>query len=412
MKLATRYSAAGILLLALAVVFGGYNLIQTDFNNRIGLQSHKLDQLAAKITASNDPLSSSLLAADEFGSPLSLSFMTSDGALTEMVQSSISIKEKPEASIFTAAKLHAKLIDQKPAYLLRVVEISGGDFVIIAEDVSLITLDRTQSLGNLGIMSLLLILFGGGLLALLVRIDMRSAIKTLKISADHERETRQAMQAFMGDASHELRTPLTVIKGYSEMLSGDQDLDKDARKKAFGRIVEQVDRMDETISSLLKLAEAGSVSANSFEAIGLSELVETAVDDLEAIDQGRPVEREVTPGITVNGSRELLTSLLNNAIGNVHRHTPASAAAYIRLHKTGKAAVLTIEDAGPGLPVDAYERGIRAFQRFDASRSRASGGSGLGMAIMNSIVEAHSGSMNLGRSDLGGLRIEITLPLN
>ena len=82
------------------------------------------------------------------------------------------------------------------------------------------------------------------------------------------------------------------------------------------------------------------------------------------------------------------------------------------LAKQGKQAVLTIEDGGPGLPADAYSKGIQGFQRFDASRSRASGGTGLGMAIMNSIVEAHSGQLALEPSELGGLKLRITLPLN
>jgi signal transduction histidine kinase len=73
---------------------------------------------------------------------------------------------------------------------------------------------------------------------------------------------------------------------------------------------------------------------------------------------------------------------------------------------------LTVEDAGPGLPDEAYARGIQGFRRFDESRSRETGGTGLGMTLMNSIVEAHSGSMAIARSELGGLKLEIRLPLN
>ena len=78
----------------------------------------------------------------------------------------------------------------------------------------------------------------------------------------------------------------------------------------------------------------------------------------------------------------------------------------------GNKAVLTIADGGSGLPDDVYRTGIQYFQRFDRSRSRESGGSGLGMTIMKKIIESANGSIELRKSDLGGLEIEITLPIN
>jgi len=73
--------------------------------------------------------------------------------------------------------------------------------------------------------------------------------------------------------------------------------------------------------------------------------------------------------------------------------------------------VLVIEAGGKGLPDEAYARGVQGFQRFDSSRSRETGGTGLGMSIMKSIVDAHSGTFEISRSSLGGLRLDITLPL-
>jgi K+-sensing histidine kinase KdpD len=116
--------------------------------------------------------------------------------------------------------------------------------------------------------------------------------------------------------------------------------------------------------------------------------------------------------ISVTGSADLLTSLLANAIGNINRHTGKTDPVRFSLSKERKQALLVIEDGGPGLPAEAYERGIRGFRRFDESRSRETGGTGLGMTIMNSIVEAHSGEMTIRPSELGGLKLEIRLPLN
>ena len=83
----------------------------------------------------------------------------------------------------------------------------------------------------------------------------------------------------------------------------------------------------------------------------------------------------------------------------------------MRLVAVEGAAVLTIDDAGPGLTDEVYARGIEGFERFDAFASRQHGGTGLGMTIMRAIVAEHQGTMQLSRSDLGGLRTEISLPI-
>jgi signal transduction histidine kinase len=289
--------------------------------------------------------------------------------------------------------------------------MADQDYVLIASPIEDLDLEHQTNLLTLGIVSLVTIILGGLFITFMIRRDMRSVIRTLELSADQERETRQSMQNFMGDASHELRTPLTVIKGYAELLAGSAETDPAQRQKAYKRIGEQVDRMDQTISSLLQLAEVGSISANSFVAVDLQHLVSEAAADLKAMDPDRKIDVSLE-AVTVKGSAELLARLLNNAIGNIHRHTPANASVRFMLKSAGRSARLTIDDGGPGLPDSAYQTGIQGFRRFDESRSRETGGTGLGMTIMNSIVQAHSGALELAPSDLGGLKLEITLPLN
>jgi K+-sensing histidine kinase KdpD len=183
------------------------------------------------------------------------------------------------------------------------------------------------------------------------------------------------------------------------------------RQKAYGRIVEQVDRMDQTITGLLQLAEVGSISSNSFAQLNLTDLVSKAAEDLQALSPKRSVVVELAD-VSLRGSAELLGRLLDNAIGNIHRHTAKTDAVSFSLTRERKQAVLVIEDAGPGLPDDAYDKGIQGFRRFDESRSRETGGTGLGMTLMNSIVEAHEGQLAISPSALGGLKLEIKLPLN
>lgn len=411
MKLATKLSFTVILVIAFAIVGGGFSLVELNYRQTIVAEEDSLDRAALRIHDSSDSLSAALEAADEYGHPITVAFMTSDGNLTTMVESDVRLSVTPDANTLQAAQQHAVKITNDIQYLLRVVKMADEDYVLIASSIEDLDLEHQTNLLTLGIVSLVTIILGGLFITFMIRRDMRSVIRTLEVSAVQERETRQSMQNFMGDASHELRTPLTVIKGYAELLAGSAETDPAQRQKAYKRIGEQVDRMDETISSLLQLAEVGSISANSFVAIDLQHLVSEAAADLKAMDAQRKIDVSLE-AVSVKGSSELLGRLLNNAIGNIHRHTPANAPVRFSLKSTGRNARLVIEDGGPGLPESAYLSGIQGFRRFDESRSRETGGTGLGMTIMNSIVQAHSGALELSPSDLGGLKLEITLPLN
>jgi two-component system OmpR family sensor kinase len=140
--------------------------------------------------------------------------------------------------------------------------------------------------------------------------------------------------------------------------------------------------------------------------------VSTAVDDLRILQPTRPVVVSIEPGIDVLGARDLLLQVLANLTSNIRRHTLVTDSLRVSLHtEDGMLAVLSFDDSGRGLPEEFYAGGINHFQRFDNSRSRASGGSGLGMSIMAAIVEKHGGEVKLEKSDLGGLRTEIRLPL-
>ena len=103
--------------------------------------------------------------------------------------------------------------------------------------------------------------------------------------------------------------------------------------------------------------------------------------------------------------------MLANAFGNIRRHTPTDAPVQISLTSSSGEIHLAIADGGPGLPTRAYVEGRQHFQRFDKSRSRETGGSGLGMSIMSGIITEHGGSLELGVSKLGGLLLEITFSL-
>lgn len=117
----------------------------------------------------------------------------------------------------------------------------------------------------------------------------------------------------------------------------------------------------------------------------------------------RDVTRDITPGLTIRGREDLLDRLITNSFSNIIRYTETEAPVVVRLQRDGADALLVIEDGGRGLP----EYGVRPqrFRRFDESRSRETGGSGLGMSIMADIAEGLGGSMTTSKSTLGGLAL-------
>jgi two-component system, OmpR family, sensor kinase len=410
-KQSLRLGLAAVLVLALAVIGVGGSSVAISYSEQLTASAKVLDQGVQKISQSGGTLTSALAFADASATPIAVALVAFDNSVTVLQDTDFAFSDSFSAGLLKSASDHAIIIEGETPYQLRAFPTENDEYVLIATSVLAIRAALDRNILILVIASILAIGLGGGLVVWLARRNMKAMIQSLSNSAQQERETRQSMQNFMGDASHELRTPLTVIKGYSELLAKGDTADPEARTRAYERIVEQVNRMDETIASLLELAEVGSISANEFVAVDLAELVSGAAEDLRAMSPTREIEATVAPA-EVLGSKNLLGKLLANAIGNIARHAGQKAAVNINLKTVKKYAVLVIEDGGKGLPEEAYAKGVQAFQRFDSSRSRETGGTGLGMSIMNTIVEAHSGTMSISKSKLGGLKLEIQLPLN
>jgi two-component system OmpR family sensor kinase len=412
MKLITKVSLSAVAVFSIALIGGGYAMVELNHASELRRTEKVLDEAALKIATSADTLSTALVVADEIDTPLTMAFVDMDKNITTIAESSVSIDVAPAAKVLKSASTEAVIVSGATEYQLRTVAMGDNEYLLVATSTESAQLARLSNLSMLILVSAITIALAGAAITVLIRRDLKSVIKTLAGTADQERETRESMQSFMGDASHELRTPLTVIKGYAELLAkSGANTSADQRDRAYSRIVEQVNRMDETITSLLQLAEVGSVSSNTFDRVELAPLVAAAAEDLQATSPKRKIDTQLAQ-LGVLGSAELLRRLLDNATGNIMRHTSSQDAVRLTLAAERKVAVLTIEDAGKGLPEDAYAKGVQGFRRFDESRSRETGGTGLGMTLMKSIVEAHGGELAIGPSALGGLKLEIRLPLN
>jgi two-component system OmpR family sensor kinase len=225
----------------------------------------------------------------------------------------------------------------------------------------------------------------------------------------------------VADASHELRTPLATIRGYAELYRMGALPDRHALDDTIGRIEGSATRMGALVEDLLALARLDEGRPLTLGPVDLVVLAADAVADLRALDPGRPdrlvglADDEVTGPVWVRADEARMRQVVANLVGNVARHTPPGTPAELAVGTTTDAAgtttgVLEVRDHGPGIAPEHAARVFERFYRVDASRTRDSGGAGLGMAIVSAIVAAHDGSVELLQTPGGGATLRVALP--
>ncbi|MBV9592238.1 MAG: HAMP domain-containing histidine kinase [Actinobacteria bacterium] len=229
-------------------------------------------------------------------------------------------------------------------------------------------------------------------------------------------ESEQRMRQFLADASHELRTPLTSIRGYAELarmrrsIAGESASPNDDAD-ALERIEAEGTRMSRLVDDLLTLARSDRGAPIQHELVDIDEVIDTAVDGVRAAHPTRPIEALVEPGIEVMGDFGQLLRIVRNLLTNAAVHTRADAPIRVTADRAAGWAQLQVIDSGPGLAPEQVAHVFERFWRSDASRARTSGGSGLGLSIVASIVEAHGGHIRFDSSVETGSTVSVYLPL-
>jgi signal transduction histidine kinase len=408
MKLQTRLTAlVSAIIISISAAIGLFAISITE-SNEVGRVDSILGTAVNQIVASDDdPLSLALFLADQSDLKFTVSYISAAREITSLNQSSGDLQGVPNDQDLTAAISEGVTLKIVGMSHIRAIQLPDDEFLVLSVSLADIKTAKSQNIRYLFLFTLAMVLLGIAVSNYLFRRDneLNEVVNSLQKNQDSMRE-------FLGDASHELRTPLTVIKGYVELLSKNQISDVTKTAEYYERVGHEIERMQSLINDLLLIAELEDQTPVAPEIINFSREVAHLSNDLKTLQPLRPIETMIEPGILVNISHNYAQQMLANLFANLRRHTPEDSQVLIVLATAGNKAVLTISDAGPGLPEEVYKSGIQYFQRFDRSRSRESGGSGLGMTIMKRIIENAGGSIELGKSEFGGLKVEINLPIN
>lgn len=300
-------------------------------------------------------------------------------------------------------------------------------------------------------------------------MSLNTMLTRIEESFHAQEETTEKMKRFVSDASHELRTPLAAIHGYAELYKMQRDM-----PGALERADESIEHIEassarmtvlvEDLLSLARLDEGRGIDIT--QQVKLTSVVNDAADDLHALDPDRGItcgqvvlqagsdmehpsrlafQPGTMPDITLTGDASRLRQVVTNIVGNIHRYTPADSPVevsmgvlpasispeslsrmpsneqslhhFIEAIEVGQSmqvgmnyAIVRFSDHGPGVPADARSKIFERFYTADPSRARQKGGTGLGMAIAQSVVKAHHGFICASGSDGTGLTLTVVLP--
>ena len=224
-------------------------------------------------------------------------------------------------------------------------------------------------------------------------------------------ESNNRLRRFIADASHELRTPLTSIRGYSEMLRRGANESPSDAELARRRIEEESVRMSTLVDDMLLIARLDQGRPLERKPVDLQTIATDAAADARAVAPQRQITLTAPGPVVVEGDDLRLRQVVGNLVRNALVHTPQQTAVEIAVSTENGTGRMSVVDHGPGLQAKEMERIFEPFYRADPSRSRDSGGAGLGLSIVSAVVGAHGGTVNVKETSGGGVTFEVELPL-
>ena len=220
---------------------------------------------------------------------------------------------------------------------------------------------------------------------------------------------------FVANASHELKTPITAIRGLSETILGDDQVEKDTMLHFTDRIHSQSLRLSQLVGDLMTISRLeGGQNVEDFSKVNFTELVRQAVRAAQANAEEKGHKLDVVlpeEALELYGDRQNLSQLVDNLIDNAMKYTVEPGTISVSLSAQDKMAVFQVSDTGIGISPQFQGRVFERFYRVDKARSQSLGGTGLGLSIVKNIAEKHGATVSV-ESQLGkGSTFTFRMPL-
>jgi two-component system OmpR family sensor kinase len=232
--------------------------------------------------------------------------------------------------------------------------------------------------------------------------------------------SEERMRRFVADASHELRTPLTSIRGFAELYRQGAVRETAELDRVMRRVEDEASRMGLLVEDLLLLARLDQARPLREEPVDLLDVVTDAAHDARVLAPDRQVDLDVRgdEAPVVLGDDARLRQVVTNLVSNALTHTPAGSPVAVTLETVSSTdgdqparVRIGVHDQGPGLSAEERDRVFERFYRADPSRTRAAGGSGLGLSIVAALVAAHGGQVTVESEPGQGSTFFVDLPL-
>lgn len=242
--------------------------------------------------------------------------------------------------------------------------------------------------------------------------EFRDLAKTFNSMLDRLQSSYELQNRFVSDASHELRTPISVIQGYANLLDRWGKDDRQVLEEAIAAIKTEAEDMKNLIEKLLFLAR-GDKDTQKIEKIDFDtkELIDEIIKETKMIDDSHSIIGERIESIIYNADRSLLKEVLRIFVDNGLKYTPAGGKIELQCYTQNNTIYFTVEDTGIGISKEDIPHIFERFYRADKSRTKNTGGTGLGMAIAKWIVLKHGGDINVQSEINVGTKIIISLPV-
>jgi two-component system sensor histidine kinase VanS len=236
--------------------------------------------------------------------------------------------------------------------------------------------------------------------------ELQAANVQLQTDIEREREQERRRRDFFSAISHELKTPVTILKGELDGMILNVGKFKD-RDKYLGEAHETTESIEKLVREIMTLAKLDTINLKP-EDVKLSDLVSECLHKYEILAQDKHIEIEssLDDSITVNVDKKQMRTVLSNIIGNAVKHSPEGGHVDISVYGQDGKVELAVENSGIHIPSDELSQIWEPFYRTDKSRSRDTGGSGLGLYIVKTILDLY-GLAYLFENTESGLRFKI-----